>query len=294
MDCHVKDRANFKGSMLSHPVSSLLLTQMNSDRMELVRSGQRIARGREDCFLIAIEGRTASALLQDGREGFLEVGDFAIVDSTRPYTVQFRDGFEHFVLRIPRREIMSRLGPLDAVTGQTFSGSHGAAKIASGLCRMLSSGLDSVPTGSLDQVAGSVLDLFAVAIGERLGAGRVHETATRNSWFIRIRNYIDAHLSDANLCRDGIASALGLSVRYLSDIFGSNDLSVMAYVLDRRLNRCHSALKDPGQAKRSISSIAFGWGFNDMSHFARAFRARYGVSAREFREGARAIGISRE
>jgi len=289
MDCHVKERASFTGSILSYPVSSLLLTQMRSDRMELVRSGPRIARGREDCYLIAIEGQTASALLQDGREGFLRVGDFAIVDSTRPYTVQFREGFEHFVLRIPRREITSRLGAIDKVTGQTISGSQGAARIASTLCRMLSSDLDALPPGSMEQVAGSLLDLFAVAIGEKLGARSVHETTTRNAWFVRIRAYIDAHLSDPGLCRNSIALALGVSVRHLSDIFGSNDTSVMAYILERRLDRCHAALTDPSQARRSISSIAFGWGFNDMSHFGRVFRARYGFSPREYRDYARLV-----
>ncbi len=289
LDCSVSDKASFTGSIVSQPVSSLLLTQMRSGGMELERSGSRIARGREDCFLIAIEGCTASALLQDGREGPLKVGDFAIVDSSRPYTVQFRENFEHVVLRIPRAEISSRLGPLDTVTGQTFSGDHGAAKIASSLCRMLSRDLESIPISSLDQIAGSLLDLFAVAIGEKLGAGRVHETATRSAWFLRIRNYIDSHLSDPSIGRASIALALGVSVRYLSDIFGSHDTSVMAYILDRRLHRCHAALTDPAQGGRSISNIAFGWGFNDMSHFARAFRARYGIGPRELRESQREI-----
>jgi AraC-like DNA-binding protein len=291
LDCHVRDSTNFNGAMLSQPISSLMLTRMSSDRMELVRSSQRIAKGREDCFLIAVEGRTESALLQDGREGLLDTGDFAIVDSTRPYTVLFREGFEHHVLRIPRRDLANRLGSLETVTGVTFSGSHGAGKIASALCRMLSSDPDSMPSAGMDQVAGSLLDLFAVAIGERLGSGNVHETATRNAWFIRIRNHIDAHLSDPSLSRASIAQALGVSVRHVADIFASRDMSVMSYVLDRRLQRCHTALADPAQAGRSISNVAFAWGFNDLSHFGRAFRAHYGVSPREVRERARGAGI---
>jgi AraC-binding-like domain len=148
----VIDRANFRGAMFAQSISSML-TRIGLDRMELVRSRQRIAKGREDCFLIAIEGRTASALMQDGREGILEVGDFAIVDSSRPYSVLFREGFEHHVVRIPRREMASRLGSLDAVTGLTFGGSRGAGKIAFALCRMLSSDLDSLAPAGAHQVA---------------------------------------------------------------------------------------------------------------------------------------------
>jgi AraC family transcriptional regulator, positive regulator of tynA and feaB len=32
--------------------------------------------------------------------------------------------------------------------------------------------------------------------------------------------------------------------------------------------------------------IAHGWGFADMTHFGRKFRAAYGASPREYRKGA--------
>jgi AraC-like DNA-binding protein len=38
----------------------------------------------------------------------------------------------------------------------------------------------------------------------------------------------------------------------------------------------------------SISEICFRWGFNGSAHFSRAFRDQYGVSPREFRQGAAA------
>jgi AraC-like DNA-binding protein len=36
-------------------------------------------------------------------------------------------------------------------------------------------------------------------------------------------------------------------------------------------------------ADRSIASIAFGWGFGDLSGFNRAFRAAFGATPREVR-----------
>jgi AraC-like DNA-binding protein len=30
----------------------------------------------------------------------------------------------------------------------------------------------------------------------------------------------------------------------------------------------------------NITEVAFRWGFNDMAHFSRAFKAHYGASAR--------------
>jgi AraC-like DNA-binding protein len=290
LDCYATEREGFSGSICSWPISTLHLSTMASDRMKLVRSHRQIAKAREDCFLIALEARTTSALVQDGREGLLEAGDFAIVDSTRPYTVLFQESFEHRVLRIPRREMLQRIGNLDALTGLAINGRSGVGKLASTLCRMLPAELETLDPGLHEQVAGTLLDLFAAALGSHLTAGAVSESATRNAWFVRIRNYIEAHLGDPELSRPMIATALGVSARYVSDIFGANELSVSHYIWERRLQKCHAALADPFQRGRSISSIAFGWGFNDMSHFSRLFKGRYGVSPRDHRAHRRSSG----
>ncbi len=283
LDCYATERQAFSGAISSWSVGSLHLTTMASDRMKLVRSHRQIAKAREDCFLIALEARTTSALVQDGREGLLEAGDFAIVDSTRPYTVLYQDSFEHRVLRIPRREMVQRIGNLDALTGLAINGRSGVGKLASAFCRMLPSELETLDPALHGQLAGTLLDLFAVALGSRLTTGAVGESATRNAWFLRVRNYIEAHLGNPDLSRPMVAAALGISARYVSDIFATNQLSVSQYIWERRLQKCHAALADPLQRGRSISSIAFGWGFNDMSHFSRLFKARFGVSPREYR-----------
>ncbi|GAA2849981.1 hypothetical protein GCM10010472_03770 [Pseudonocardia halophobica] len=44
-------------------------------------------------------------------------------------------------------------------------------------------------------------------------------------------------------------------------------------------------LLDPTQRHRTISELAFDRGFVDASHFSRAFRARFGGTAREVRKG---------
>jgi AraC-like DNA-binding protein len=291
LDCYATERETFSGSICSWPVSTLHLTTMASDRMKLVRSHRQIAKAREDCFLIALEARTTSALMQDGREGLLEAGDFAIVDSTRPYTVLFQESFEHRVLRIPRREMLQRIGNLDSLTGLAINGRSGVGKLASTFCRMLPGELETLDPAVQEQLAGTLLDLFAVALGSRLSTGAVGESATRNAWFVRVRNYIEAHLGNPGLSRAKVAAALGVSARYLSDIFGANELSVGHYIWERRLQKCRAALADHRQRGRSISSIAFGWGFNDMSHFSRLFKRRFGMSPREYRAHAGGMSV---
>jgi len=52
----------------------------------------------------------------------------------------------------------------------------------------------------------------------------------------------------------------------------------------QRLERCRRDLLDPAHAARHISDIAFAWGFNDLAHFSRIFKQRFGASPREWRE----------
>ena len=56
-------------------------------------------------------------------------------------------------------------------------------------------------------------------------------------------------------------------------------------ILRRRLEECAMQLRDPIWARRTITEIAFSWGFNNATHFARVFREKYGLSPRDYRAG---------
>jgi AraC family transcriptional regulator, positive regulator of tynA and feaB len=65
--------------------------------------------------------------------------------------------------------------------------------------------------------------------------------------------------------------------------------SIMRLVRARRLEHCRRALEDPSQAHRKVSEIAYGWGFSDMTHFGRSFRATFGSLPSEYRRLAQSI-----
>ena len=82
---------------------------------------------------------------------------------------------------------------------------------------------------------------------------------------------------------DQTAAALGVSSRYVNDLLSDEGTSFQRYVLTERLARCQRDLASPVLAHRHVSEIAFAWGFNDLSHFGRVFRERYGLSPRDYR-----------
>lgn len=101
---------------------------------------------------------------------------------------------------------------------------------------------------------------------------------------MRAKSFIAGNIHRYDLTSGDVAVAIGVSERYLRDLFAGEGMSLGRYIWASRLERCRAALSDPSQAHRAISEIAFAWGFNDMSHFSHYFRER----GRRF-----AAGISR-
>jgi AraC-like DNA-binding protein len=269
LECATPSRGRFSGGLRNQPFGGLQLSSMASDQIDLTRSPAKIAAARDEYCLIVVQGRGRTLAEQDGRQLILERDDLALFDSVRPYRARLETGFHHFVLKVPREPLRRRLGALETLTARRMSGSHGIGRIASRW-----------------RVADMCVDLVAATLGGAaldLGEGA---SSTRIVRLIRAKEFIAANIQREDLSPALVAAALGISPRYLTALFADDDVSVSRYIWLLRLERCKAALTDAAQAHRSVSEIAFAWGFNDMSHFSRFFRKHVGISAREYKASA--------
>ena len=79
-----------------------------------------------------------------------------------------------------------------------------------------------------------------------------------------------------------IASACGLSVRYVHKLFSSTPYSLGEWIRLQRLEAVNRGLIDPG-CRLSIGELAMRWGFSDQAQFTRSFRRHYGCTASSVR-----------
>lgn len=87
-------------------------------------------------------------------------------------------------------------------------------------------------------------------------------------------DYIEANLRQKMEIAE-IAAAAGVSVRALQIAFKRRlACSPVHYLIDRRLDRVHSALQSFDH--RTVRQIAQEWGFTHMSDFTRRYRMRFG------------------
>lgn len=100
-----------------------------------------------------------------------------------------------------------------------------------------------------------------------------------------IKGFIDRDLKKQKLSIVDVAAARGLSERQVQRLFESEETTFSSYLLERRLENVHLALRDLRRAHLTIGEIAVGCGFSDLSYFNRAFRKRYKLSPSEVRSG---------
>ncbi|WP_433292744.1 helix-turn-helix domain-containing protein [Pseudonocardia sp. CA-142604] len=67
--------------------------------------------------------------------------------------------------------------------------------------------------------------------------------------------------------------------------FAGEPCSLSEWIWAQRLDAVRTDLCAPSLRHRTISDLAFSWGFVDASHFSRAFKARFGCTARDVRLG---------
>jgi AraC-like DNA-binding protein len=136
---------------------------------------------------------------------------------------------------------------------------------------------------AMDMIRDHAMDLVAASLA-KLTDGEVPRVSSSHALTLtRLRAAVEARLGDPSVDAESIATAAGVSVRYANEVLAEHGASLMRLVKTRRLERCRRALEDPLQAHRTISDIAYSWGFSDMTHFGRVFRAAYGLLPKDHR-----------
>jgi AraC-like DNA-binding protein len=109
-------------------------------------------------------------------------------------------------------------------------------------------------------------------------------SAARETHLLNLRAEVEERLPDPDLSPASIAAACGIGARYANFLLAKDDLSLGRLIQERRLDRCRKSFEDASMAHRTISDIAYGWGFSDMTHFSRAFKKAYGILPSEYRK----------
>jgi AraC-like DNA-binding protein len=282
LDC-TQVAPDFHGRIINEPFGRAQVSEVIAGKQLVTRSRHQLARSSEDCFLISLQLAGRGLVQQDDRSALIGPGDFALYDSTRSYTLTFEEDFRQLVLKAPRSLLLERLDFPERCTATRIAGSTGMGRVASEFLRTVALEAPTLLPHEIERMLNTLIDVFAAAFGHSLVNQPISPTSHCAAQLVRIRMFIEDHLRDPELSPEKVAAAHGISTRYLSKLFESTGSTVAKWIWERRLERIARDLRDPDLGAHSVSAIAFGWGFNNMSHFSRSFKSRFGVPPRERR-----------
>ncbi|HWK60160.1 MAG TPA: helix-turn-helix domain-containing protein [Eoetvoesiella sp.] len=273
--------SNFRGAVSVSEVGAISCHHVAATRHRASRSAADIGSHHKDVVLLTLVTSGVERVVQDGREVVLRKGDFAFHDSTRPYSLYFDTEFSQVIYQIPRSLLRQRLGSFERYTAVKLSSDEQVGKLTSSFLLGLSRLDKRVDPLIGERLVDQTVDLLAMAFSSQRGPVDASRSSHRAALLYRAKLFIESRLRGTVASAD-VAELLGCSARYVNDLFADEGMSVGNYVLQRRLEKCRDDLVD-NTTRRRVSQIAYGWGFNSIAHFSRAFRARYGMSPTDYR-----------
>jgi AraC-like DNA-binding protein len=273
----------FGGLIRSAWIGRLMVAEVASTAQDIRRTRREISRTDAEYLQIGMVYRGVGRVAQDGREAVLGAGDFAVFETTRPFRWTFAGDWDVGAFTLPRGSVGLSEAESRLLTARRLDGQAGLTGVVSRFLRDLGRHADRLSGTQSERVLADVTDLVVTLLGDWVDGSEVVRSSLQRSLLLRIKDYIDRRLADPTLGPDEIAAAVNISTRYLHQLFAGEHRSVSQYVRGLRLERCRRDLLDPRLADQSVATIAFRWGFGDLSSFNRAFRAAFGATPREVR-----------
>jgi AraC-like DNA-binding protein len=225
-------------------------------------------------------------IVQNAREVTLDAGSLMLLEPRLPYDARFSLNSKTLVIKVPRRELRARIGRNRELIARRVTAELADDDLALSIAAKLPSLAGMTASITEEMISNHVLDLIGQSIARTIVSATVRVSNLKALLLGQIRSVVEAKLADPDIDGQKVADIVGISVRYANTILAEQDSSLHRLILSRRLSRCRVALEDPNQVPRTIAEIAQGWGFSDMTHFGRCFRAAFGVAPREYRKAA--------
>jgi AraC-like DNA-binding protein len=242
-----------------------------------IRSAPAVPFRRDAFVSFQLEG--ARTVARDGRVFRVEAGDVSIGRAAADgVETTYEDRSSVLLLEMPSHCVTSRHPQVQHWSFHVSRADQpGAALLRDLLGSTMAMG-DRLEEHERRAVLASVIELFALPVAG-IRAKDAHVARVE-----RIVAAIEERLADPRLSADMLASEQGISRRRLDELFvDALGASAAASIAQRRLLRAAQLLSDPGCNQVSVASIALSVGFRDASHFARAFRTRFGITPRRWR-----------
>jgi AraC family transcriptional activator of tynA and feaB len=269
----------FHAAIAGRSFGPLRFASFSSAGHDIVREARHVDRSDEDRYLISLQKSGRCGMAQGDCELWLDPGEIAIIDGDRPFRVRFPQPVSRFLAVVPRSTLDMRAPWIRRNGICKIAASSPFSDLTRRHIRQLAND-EALDVRQAQTLTENLCNLLALATTTDTAGETVHAEAQVHA----IQAYCRARLCDPNLSPSRVAGHFGISLRTLHLRFEAIEQSFGKWLLNCRLDQCRHALLDPGQDAHSISALAYRFGFGDLSHFSKSFKARFGHTPRDIRK----------
>jgi AraC family transcriptional regulator, positive regulator of tynA and feaB len=208
--------------------------------------------------------------------------NFCLMNTDKPSSSRSLEPIERVAVRIPREVLSRRIHLTKQMLNHALPLRDDSMLLMAFVEKLVRIDLSTLSVAAATMVREQMIDLTAVVLGDLAGTMPRLGAAARFGT-LKLRHFIESQLTNPAADAQSIAAGAGVSERHANRLLALEGTSIRRLLIERRLNKCREMIEDPQHMNRSISDIAFFYGFRNLSHFTRVFKGRFGLSPSEHR-----------
>mgnify|MGYP001057864272 CR=1 FL=1 len=264
--CSTLRAAGLRVSARQRVIDEVTFTEISGDQHTVERSERALRQRPGDAIFVSI--LTSGSAFFTSPEGIIvaQAGESILYSTDQPYLFGFDRSTSQVILTVP----------MDLAYGDWGFAPLGAPRL---LAPDQSRRLQAAVSGIVDCPAPDAQRAAIPELMREVAGGSSPLAALRGAAFAVIRRRLcDPRLTPVSLSQD-----LGVSERQLRRVFADGGESPATAIQGLRLAAARRRLRqDP---RPTVSEVSAEFGFASPAHFARVFRARYGMTPSEARAG---------
>ena len=233
--------------------------------------------------------RGSELLTHNGYQTTISPGGFCLIQNAAPHTSVFPEPMALVTaVRVDRSALTALVRHPERAAGRpAHPDGLGASALLRGYLRAFAANRAALPSRVLQTFGLHVVDLVASIVGiTRDGAAQAEIGGIKAARLREILSAIASRACDADFAVETASSQLAVTSRYVNRLLEETGHTFSEHVVEQRLRHAWRLLADP-ECQLKIANVAFDSGFNDLSHFNRAFRRRFGETPTSVRGTAR-------
>jgi AraC family transcriptional activator of tynA and feaB len=264
----------FYGKVRARNICGFVAVDLSCNALRVERTLRDVRLDNMEHYYIIFQTAGQSTVVQNDQTMDLQVGDVALIDAARPVTYFSRHRDGHWLsLQLPRRSLVAHLGLEPRCGFCRRDGTIGTRLLGQLVVNEDAEAMSAQASGYLHL---AFYDLLGSLFAPASAVGSLHA----DKLFMRICHIIRNRYLDPDIGPNEVAAEAGISLRYLQKLFTHRGTTCSLFIQSLRLEQAARLAHRRTTLKTTqpLSEIAYVCGFSDYTHFARAFRRRFGHS----------------